>query len=177
MLWCDRYGSAQNCKGSTRSALPAGTVDEDPNLSPVTRRQNVSFINYNFVVPITSTASISKFWFQVDEKNGSTPAVYNNGGNDYVVQQDQLLFVPMLSHQVLIDTPTVQRRGGFGPSGVNYLKAYTIVAAVCPIASRIARLISLPVLVGPRRQQFLACVYERNGCGHPELHCTIQHHR
>jgi hypothetical protein len=131
MLWCDRYGSAQNCKGNTRSALPASTVVEDPNLSPVTPRQNVSFINYNFVVPINSNVSISKFWFQVDEKNGSAPAVYNNGGSDYVVAQDQLLFVPMLSNQVLNEAPTVQRRGGAPPANMSYFKIFTIVAAVC----------------------------------------------
>jgi len=130
MLWCDRYGDAQNCKGNTRSSLPAGTVNEDPNMSPITRRQNFSFINYNFIVPIDSTASISKFWFEVDEKNGSTPSVYNNGGDGYVVAQDQLLFVPMLSHQDLSDAPTPQRRGGSGPTGVTYFNVYTIVAAV-----------------------------------------------
>jgi hypothetical protein len=173
MLWCDRYGRAQDCKGTTRSALPAGTVDEDPNLSPVTSRLNVSFINYNFVVPISAGASISKFWFQVDEKNGSTPVVYNNGGNGYVVQQDQLLFVPTLSHQALIDVPVVQRRGGTGPTGVAYYKVYTIVAAVCLIASR-KPLRPTHDVIGPRWQQFLACIHERNGYGHPEFHCTIQ---
>ncbi|KAF8236293.1 L-ascorbate oxidase [Tricholoma matsutake] len=130
MLWCDKRGGTANCNGVTRSALPASTVNEDPNLSPMTQRQNYSFINYNFVFPVDPVASISGFWFRVDEKNGSTPSVYNNGGSNYVVEQDQLLFVPMLSHQVLADSSQPQRRGGSGPSGVNYFKEYTIVAAV-----------------------------------------------
>ena len=109
ILWCDRYGDAKNCKGDTRTSVPANTVNEDPNLSPLTQRQNYSFINYNFVVPVDTSASISKFWFEVDEKNGSPPTVYNNGGDGYVVKQDQILFVPMLSHQ---DLRQVSVRGG-----------------------------------------------------------------
>ena len=160
MLWCDRYDSAQNCKGVTRSALPANTVDEDPNLSPVTRVQNISFINYNFIVPINSTVSIAKFWFTVDEKNGSTPAVYNNDGSDYVVAQDQLLFVPMLSNQVLTDMPTPQRRGGSPPTGVSYFKTYTIVAAVCNI------------LLPTHLSMFIELLVRRSGMAATRLACT-----
>jgi hypothetical protein len=119
MLWCDRYGNDQNCKGNTRTYLPATTVDEDPNLSPMSQRQNYTFINYNFVVPIDSSSSISKFWFRVDEKNGSSPTVYNNGGNGYVLEQDQILFVPTVSHQDLVQLPDG-----------NYTKTYRIVTAV-----------------------------------------------
>jgi hypothetical protein len=49
------------------------------------------------------------------------------------VEQDQLLFVPMLSHQDLSDAPIPQRRGGSGPTGVTYFKIYNFVAAVCTI--------------------------------------------
>ena len=119
MLWCDRYGSAQNCKGNTRTSTPANKVNEDPSISPVLQVQKYTFINYNFVVPIDASASISKFWFEVDEKNGSAPAVYNNGGDGYVLDQDQVLFVPTLSHQDLL-----QDADG------NFTHSYLIVAAV-----------------------------------------------
>ncbi|KAG6852947.1 hypothetical protein C0991_007957, partial [Blastosporella zonata] len=71
MLWCDRYGSNQNCNGNTHSSLPATTVDEVATLSPVSQSQGFTFINYNFVVPVDATASIANFWFTVDENNGT----------------------------------------------------------------------------------------------------------
>lgn len=121
MLWCDKYGSAKACKGATRSSLPVSTYSDDPNISPVTLNLGYYFINYDFVVPIDSAASISNFWFQVDEHNGTAATTYNNGGSGYVLPQDQIFFVPMLSHvdNALNATNTQV-----------YTRVYTIVAAV-----------------------------------------------
>ncbi|KAG6916604.1 hypothetical protein DXG01_006161 [Tephrocybe rancida] len=129
MLWCDRYGSNQNCKGNTRSALPANNLQEQPNLSPVSQSRGFSFINYNFVVPVDATASISKFWFTVDENDGSTVTTYQNGGNGYPVIQDQLLFVPTLSTNTLVQNASLVARGGGAPI-TGLVKQYFIVAAV-----------------------------------------------
>ncbi|KAH8823949.1 heme peroxidase [Flagelloscypha sp. PMI_526] len=49
-------------------------------------------IGYFFTVPIDPTASISKFWFEVEE-NGQT-TIIDNGGDGYVIDQDILLFDP-----------------------------------------------------------------------------------
>ncbi|KAG6846119.1 hypothetical protein H0H93_015929, partial [Arthromyces matolae] len=136
MSWCDRYGSNQACKGKTRSALPAQTVQEQATLSPVSQNQGFTFINYNFVVPIDSDASISNFWFTVDEKDGSTPTTYKNGGDGYPVLQDQLLFVPTLSSNKLVQNSSfvtrdehLVARGGGGPT-TGLVNQYTFVAAV-----------------------------------------------
>ena len=121
MLWCDKYGSAKACKGATRSSLPVNTHSDDPNISPVTLNLGYYFINYDFVVPIDSAASISNFWFQVDEHNGTAATTYNNGGSGYVLPQDQIFFVPMLSHVDIVPNATNTQA---------YTRAYTIVAAV-----------------------------------------------
>lgn len=97
MFWCDKYGGSANCKSNTKSAQPAKVVQDDPNNSPITLRMGFSFVHYKFVVPITAAQSISKFWFEVDEHNGTTATVYNNEGDSYVVPQDQVVFVPTLS--------------------------------------------------------------------------------
>ncbi|KAG6880275.1 hypothetical protein C0992_001844 [Termitomyces sp. T32_za158] len=129
MLWCDRYGSSQDCNGNTRSALPATTTQEQPNLSPISQSKGFTFINYNFIVPINPNASLSKFWFTVDEKDGSSPTTYKNGGDGYPLAQDQLLFVPSLSRNTLVQNSSLVARGGGSPV-TGLVNQYTIVAAV-----------------------------------------------
>lgn len=129
MLWCDKYGSAAACKGATRSSLPVNTLSDDPNISPVTLNLGYYFINYNFVVPIDSAASISKFWFQVDEHNGTAATTYNNGGSGYVLPQDQIFFVPKLSHVDNVQN-TTYTQVYTNRDGSAYTHVYTIVAAV-----------------------------------------------
>ncbi|KAH6908314.1 heme peroxidase, partial [Coprinopsis sp. MPI-PUGE-AT-0042] len=97
MFWCDRYGPNKDCEESSRTSVFVKKLAEDPNISPVTMNQGWMFNSYDFVVPINATQSVSKFWFEVDEKDGSRATVYNNEGADYVVDQDEILFMPMLS--------------------------------------------------------------------------------
>ncbi|PFH51753.1 hypothetical protein AMATHDRAFT_58608 [Amanita thiersii Skay4041] len=130
MFFCDRYGSKANCNGGSKSAQPARTVKEDPNLSPVTFNLGKYFINYNFVVPIDPTTSISKFWFEVDEKDGSKPTVYDNERDDYVVDQDQLIFVPTLGSTDYRLNPTRRGGGPVGGSNQTFTRTYTLVAGV-----------------------------------------------
>ena len=121
MLWCDNYGSNQGCKGKTNTALPVSTVNSDPGVSPVTLNLGYYFINYNFVLPINSKSSIKQFWFTLDDKNGSTPTTYDNGGNYYVVDQDQVFLAPMMSSMNRVVNAT--NTGGFS-------NGYSLVAAV-----------------------------------------------
>ncbi|KAJ7136023.1 heme peroxidase [Mycena epipterygia] len=94
MCWCDRYGSAANCKsGLKRFAAPGGSSTVS---SPVSTAMGVTLKKYQFVVPIDASQSISKFWFVVDYGNGTT-SVADNGGSDYVVEQDDVLWVPTMS--------------------------------------------------------------------------------
>lgn len=108
--------------------MPASKIAES-NLSPISQALGYSFITYSFVVPINVNQSISKFWFDVNENDGSSPAIYNNGGQNYVVQQDQVLFVPTLSKMTLQPNGTIlTRRGGGNPIPLD--KEFFIVAAV-----------------------------------------------
>lgn len=129
LYWCDRYGGNQNCSGKTNTALPVNTVADDPGVSPVTQSLGYYFLNYNYVVPINTNASIAKFWFVVDEHDGQQPTTYNNGGSGYVIDQDQVLFIPMSSHMAVIPnttyTQTYTNRVGDG-----YTRHYSLVVAV-----------------------------------------------
>jgi len=94
MYWCDRYGSAANCSsGLKRFASPGGSSIVS---SPVSEAMGVTLNKYQFVVPINASQSISKFWFVIDYGNGTT-TVADNGGSDYFIDQDEVLFMPTMS--------------------------------------------------------------------------------
>jgi hypothetical protein len=112
MFWCDRYGSNKDCKSNAKSSPSVKKLLESPDLSPVTLNLGYYFVSYSFVVPITASESISQFWFEVDEADGSSPTVYNKNGTNYIVDQDQVFFTPMLSTQDMI-------------SNASYTKVYT----------------------------------------------------
>ena len=133
MFWCDRYGGNSNCNQDSKSAQPAQTTQLDPSVSPISYSTNVTFIKYNFVVPVNSTVSISKFWFEVNENDGSKPSVYQNGGSGYQFQQDQLIFVPAMGNLSLTVNPV--SRGGGNPGNVTYTRTYSLVAGVCILGS------------------------------------------
>ena len=134
MFWCDKYGDNQNCAGKTNAALSVSKTTDDPNLSPVTLAMGLRFLEYDYVVPISGNASIAKFWFSVNENDGSSATVYNNGGSGYVLDQDQILFVPMSSHvDVVSNTTIAQTYTNRDTTG--YTRVYTLVAAVRDDAS------------------------------------------
>jgi len=129
LYWCDRYGDNQNCTGKTNTALPVNVAAEDPGVSPITQSLGYYFINYNYAVPINTNASMAKFWFVVNEHNGSQPTTYNNGGSGYVIDQDQVLFVPMSSNMALIPNTTYTQTYTNGV-GDGYTRHYSLVVAV-----------------------------------------------
>ncbi|KAG6805610.1 hypothetical protein H0H93_004415, partial [Arthromyces matolae] len=59
-----------------------------------------AFSDYVFSVQAPLNASISKFWFVVDENDGSKKTVVDNNGTGYVIEQDTLLYDPKRSHAV-----------------------------------------------------------------------------
>jgi hypothetical protein len=142
MYWCSAYGTYKNCNNQAYSAVPASnTTDDSTTISPVTVSLGYAFVHYEFTVPIDPSVGISKFWFEVDDKNGKGVTTYKNGGSGYGVDQDQVLFVPMLSHVDYVDAantsvsarslPNLHRRGG-GPLGPALAldKIYSFVVAV-----------------------------------------------
>ncbi|KAJ7096699.1 L-ascorbate oxidase [Mycena belliarum] len=94
MYWCDRYGAAADCKsGLKRFAAPGGSSTVS---SPTSEAMGVTLKKYQFVVPVDVSQSVAKFWFVVDYGNG-TKTVADNGGTNYVVEQDDVLWVPSQS--------------------------------------------------------------------------------
>lgn len=130
MLWCDNYGANKNCSGKTNIALSVSNTSESPDISPITKALGYSFLLYDFVVPINTNVSISKFWFKVDEMNGSAATTYNNGGSGYPIDQDQVLFIPMLSHVDLVPITAAPAQTYTNRYGQNYTHIYSLVAAV-----------------------------------------------
>lgn len=130
MFWCDKYGDSADCKGSTKSAPSVDVVQDDPNNSPITQRMGLYFVHYKFVVPIQAAASISRFWFEVDEHNGTSATVYNNEGDFYVVPQDQVIFVPTMSTALFKSNGTYTKTYT-NRNGESFTKVYNLTAAVC----------------------------------------------
>ncbi|ESK95562.1 l-ascorbate oxidase [Moniliophthora roreri MCA 2997] len=52
---------------------------------------------YEFEAHINAASSIDKFWFEIDEHDGSPKAMVNNGGSGYKIENDQVLFDPVRS--------------------------------------------------------------------------------
>ncbi|KAG6841550.1 hypothetical protein H0H93_004226, partial [Arthromyces matolae] len=54
-----------------------------------------TFTKYLFTVQAPLNASISKFWFVVNENNGSDQTVVDNNGTGYTIDQDMVLYDPV----------------------------------------------------------------------------------
>ncbi|KAL0563179.1 hypothetical protein V5O48_018897 [Marasmius crinis-equi] len=61
----------------------------------------ISATKYHFQLTVNSTTSPSKFWFEIDEGDGSEKKKIDNGGNGFTVGQDEVLFDPVRSQRVL----------------------------------------------------------------------------
>ncbi|PPQ64036.1 hypothetical protein CVT24_008849 [Panaeolus cyanescens] len=94
LFWCDKDGLSPNCRWTMNRAAPVKR--STPGVSPVTTKAGFYFNQYDFVVPIDTLRSIGRYWFVVDNKDGSPVQVYNNGGAFYQVPQDEILYVPRL---------------------------------------------------------------------------------
>jgi hypothetical protein len=67
------------------------------------------FTHYRFVIPINPDESISQFWFTVDEADGTAATTYDNNGNGYPLDQDNVLYVPEKSSVALSGTTATSR--------------------------------------------------------------------
>ncbi|GLB40889.1 putative peroxidase family protein [Lyophyllum shimeji] len=93
MFWEERNGQGSFCP-------PAGCPvnSTSPSVSGVSSFAALKGVNkfatYIFNAQIPLNTSVSKFWFTVDEKDGSGPQVVDNGGSGFVIDQDTVLFDP-----------------------------------------------------------------------------------
>lgn len=77
---------------------------------------------YLFNATINATCSISNFWFEINDNDGSEPTVVDNGGGGFVIEQDSL-FVDTLRSEGIILLPSFDA-------------LFRIVVAVCVLILR-----------------------------------------
>lgn len=88
-------------------------------------------LKYEFSAPIHAGTSVSKFWFEVDNLDGTDATVYDNGGGGYEIAQDRILFDPGRSFHTFSST----------------FSGITLVVAVCALSNSIVH----------RRDTLLTC--------------------
>ncbi|PPQ65926.1 hypothetical protein CVT24_011259 [Panaeolus cyanescens] len=92
LFWCDKYGENADCRSGLANRLRGATDGTNSNiLSPITAALGLNFRYYTFHAPIDVTRSISSFWWQLDNGNGTT-SVFDNDGAQYPLVQDQIIF-------------------------------------------------------------------------------------
>ncbi|KAK7045976.1 hypothetical protein VNI00_006971 [Paramarasmius palmivorus] len=127
LLWADRQGSFCPSSGCSAEAVSSKVLPGDDLLGFVV--YGGSAIRYNFEALVDPESSISKFWFEIDEHDGSEKIVLNNGGDGYAIDQDTILFDPI--------------RSSIGPFFPNMEKHITV--AIKGGASRVySRLFKIP---------------------------------
>ncbi|KAI3619310.1 l-ascorbate oxidase [Moniliophthora roreri] len=88
LFWADRQGSV--CGTSGCSVQP--TSSRRASFTYLTLMRGITEgTQYTFSAKINMTSSISRFWFQINEGDGSEPVVVDNGGSGYVIDQDTVL--------------------------------------------------------------------------------------
>ncbi|KAJ3866255.1 heme peroxidase [Lentinula novae-zelandiae] len=86
MLWADRQGSFCPSTGCTTPS----TDNLQVFFTFIGTMQGLTADRYVFNATIDPTTSISKFWFEINENDGSDPIVVDNGGSGFVVEQDSV---------------------------------------------------------------------------------------
>ncbi|KAF7318837.1 Peroxidase [Mycena chlorophos] len=89
--------------GLTRTVTMFWASRSDSGVSPAessllaTLKGVPSFNLHSFNASIDLVSSISHFWFEVDNNDGSAPFVVDNNGKNYTIDQDVVLFDPRRS--------------------------------------------------------------------------------
>ncbi|KAF5376350.1 hypothetical protein D9757_008645 [Collybiopsis confluens] len=90
LFWTDRQGSF--CPPSIGCSIQSDLTQDGFQLSSIGPKQGFTASRYSFNATINLPTSISKFWFEVNENDGSKNPVtiVNNGGGGFVIEQDSL---------------------------------------------------------------------------------------
>ncbi|KAJ6458239.1 heme peroxidase [Mycena sanguinolenta] len=95
MFWKERIGSFCPPEGCSVGASQIETAE--PSL--LAQLKGVKMFDFHaFNASIDLATSISHFWFEVNNNDGSTPFVVHNNGANYTIEQDVLLFDPHRSN-------------------------------------------------------------------------------
>ncbi|KIK56946.1 hypothetical protein GYMLUDRAFT_229967 [Collybiopsis luxurians FD-317 M1] len=100
LLWADRQGSF--CPPAGCSQQSNGT--QSVLFTIIGQMQGVTALRYPFNATINATSSISKFWFEVNENDGSEPIIVDNGGVGFVIEQDSVFVDIGRSEHISVDT-------------------------------------------------------------------------
>ncbi|KAJ6483281.1 heme peroxidase [Mycena sanguinolenta] len=89
MFWKERTGTFCPAAGCSSPVLPV--INETP--SHLAQLKGVNRFNrHSFTASIDLATSISHFWFEVNDNDGSAPFVVDNNGANYTIDQDVLLY-------------------------------------------------------------------------------------
>ncbi|KAE9388479.1 heme peroxidase [Gymnopus androsaceus JB14] len=88
MFWVDQEGDSV-CP-STGCSIPSSSSDPLA-FNEIGIQVGVTPIRYSFKATIDATSSISNFWFEVNNNDGSDPIIVDNGGTGFVLEQDPAL--------------------------------------------------------------------------------------
>ncbi|KAJ3982561.1 heme peroxidase [Lentinula detonsa] len=106
MLWTDRQGS--NCPSTGCTSPSTQTEDVFLTLIGIGNVRGLTANRFVFNATVNATTSISKFWFEVDENDGSDPIVVDNGGSGFVIEQDSVFIDNGRSEAVTINSTSEQ---------------------------------------------------------------------
>ncbi|KAF7358180.1 Peroxidase [Mycena venus] len=95
MFWTSRTGTFCPAGGCSAQAFEVTTSDS----TLLGQLKGIpSFDLHSFNPSIDLATSISSFWFEVNNNDGSTPFIVDNNGANYIIEQDVLLFDPRRSN-------------------------------------------------------------------------------
>ncbi|KAF7364458.1 Peroxidase [Mycena sanguinolenta] len=86
--WEDKAG------GCASNECSASLINFREVTTTLSARLGLFVTKYDFQVGVNATTSLSKFWFTVDEGDGSASITLDNDGTGYVIEQDTVLYVP-----------------------------------------------------------------------------------
>ncbi|KAJ7650852.1 heme peroxidase [Roridomyces roridus] len=95
LFWKERTGTFCPSEGCSISAFHVNTGVEASLLATLKGVQ--SFNQHSFNASIDLATSISHFWFEVGNNDGSAPIIVDNHGTNFTIDQDVLIFDPRRS--------------------------------------------------------------------------------
>jgi hypothetical protein len=122
LFWCDRRGQFQDCAGGSANVASNFTATGALVSSPLLVPANIALDTYGISVPITANQSIGKFWFVLDDHDGSGPQTLDNGGDGYLFPQDGVISVYELGSSTVIGTGSLQKQNFTFVTGVRCLR-------------------------------------------------------
>ncbi|ESK96726.1 l-ascorbate oxidase [Moniliophthora roreri MCA 2997] len=110
LFWTDRRTPSTcpstGCSVASSSAQRITGRDINVNFPSGFDLRGITAFRYSFEANVNPTSSIAKFWFEIDEHDGSAKKVLDNGGDGYPVDQDDVLYDPVRSTLHILPTGT-----------------------------------------------------------------------